>query len=113
MPGDEGKNWGQVVASGADGRRVGENETSNCGATENSGFAWGGEWPIVPGMENPAQALEDARRAGIDLDLLDTNLALTYEERVLRHESALELASALREAGAAYEKSARAAAEIR
>ena len=35
-------------------------------------------------MENPAQALEEARRAGIDLSLLDSNLALTYEERVLR-----------------------------
>ncbi len=64
-------------------------------------------------MENPTQALEEARRAGIDLDLLDSNLALTYEERVLRHESAQELMWALKEAGAAYEKSARSAAEIR
>lgn len=64
-------------------------------------------------MTNPDQALEEARRAGIDLDLLDSNLALTYEERVLRHESALELMWALREAGAAYEKSASAAAEVR
>ena len=60
-------------------------------------------------MTNLEQALEDARRAGIDLDLLDSNLALTYEERVLRHESALELVLALREAGATYEKSASAA----
>ena len=57
-------------------------------------------------MTNLEQALEDARLAGIDLDLLDSNLALTYEERVLRHESALELVLALREAGAAYEKPA-------
>ena len=64
-------------------------------------------------MENPGQALEEARRAGIDLDLLDSNLALTHEQRVLRHESALELMLALREAGAAYEKSARPAAETR
>ena len=64
-------------------------------------------------MEQPNQALEDARRAGIDLDLMDSNLALTYEERVLRHESALELMLALREAGAAYETSAPATPEIR
>jgi len=68
---------------------------------------------MVAKMENPHQAIEDARRAGIDLDLLDSNLALTYEERVLRHESALELALALRKAGAAYEKSTRPAAEVR
>lgn len=41
---------------------------------------------------NPADdALEEARRAGLDLDLLDSNLALTPEERARRHESALEL----------------------
>ena len=49
-------------------------------------------------MKQPNQALEEARRAGIDLDLLDSNLALSYEQRVLRHESALELVLALREA---------------
>lgn len=55
---------------------------------------------------NPVeQALEDARRAGIDLDLLDSNLALSYEERVLRHDSALELVFALRAAGNIHEKS--------
>jgi hypothetical protein len=54
---------------------------------------------------NPADdALEEARRAGLDLDLLDSNLALTPEVRALRHESALELVLALREAGATYEK---------
>jgi hypothetical protein len=63
-------------------------------------------------MTAAEQALEDARRAGIDLDLLDTNLALTYEQRALRHESALELVLALREAGTAYEKSASAAPKI-
>ena len=64
-------------------------------------------------MEQPNKALEEARRAGIDLDLLDSNLALTHEQRVLRHESALELVLALREAGAAYEKSASVTPEIR
>ncbi len=78
-----------------------------------SGFAPDPEAPILTGMENPTQALEDARRAGIDLDLVDSNLALTYEQRVLRHESALELVWAMREAGAAYEKSTRPVAEIR
>jgi hypothetical protein len=64
-------------------------------------------------MKPANQALDEARRAGIDLDLLDSNLALTYEQRVLRHESALELVLALREAGANYEKSAPVAPEIR
>jgi hypothetical protein len=64
-------------------------------------------------MEQPDNALEEARRAGIDLDLLDSNLALTYEQRALRHDSALELVLALREAGAAYETPAPAAPEIR
>jgi hypothetical protein len=65
------------------------------------------------GMTHPDPALEEARHAGIDLNLLDLNLALTYEERVLRHESALELMLALREAGAAHEKSAHPVAAIR
>ena len=63
---------------------------------------------------NPAEkiaVLEDARRAGIDLSLVDSKLALSYEERALRHESALELVLALREAGANYEKSPSVAPE--
>jgi hypothetical protein len=64
-------------------------------------------------MESPHPALEEARRAGIDLDLLDTKLALTYEERVLRHESALELVMALREAARTYETTASTPPEIR
>jgi hypothetical protein len=47
----------------------------------------------------PNDALEEARRAGFDLSLIDSNLALTPQERALRHESALELMLALREAG--------------
>jgi len=78
-----------------------------------SGFAGGVQSANRSGMTNPDPALEDARRAGIDLNLLDLNLALTYEERVLRHESALELVLALRKAGAAHEKSARPAAAVR
>lgn len=66
-------------------------------------------------MENQAQALEEARRAGIDLALLDSNLALSYEQRVLRHESARELMLALKEAGAAMgrEKDLLTAKELR
>jgi hypothetical protein len=64
-------------------------------------------------MTNPEQDIEDARQAGIDLDLLDSNLALTYEERVLRHASALELMLALKTAGVAHEQSASAVAETR
>ncbi len=50
-------------------------------------------------MSTPSDAIEEARRAGLDLDLLESNLALAPEERVLRHESALELVLALKEAG--------------
>ncbi len=64
-------------------------------------------------MELTDQRLEEARRAGFDLDLLDSNLALTPEQRALRHASALELVQALREAGAAYEQSSSAAAAVR
>jgi len=46
--------------------------------------------------------LEEARCAGIDLDLMDYILALSYEERIERHESARELVLALRAAGVAY-----------
>jgi hypothetical protein len=58
------------------------------------GFAAAGDSPIVRSMESPDTALEEARRAGIDLDLLDSNLALTYEQRVLRHERGLKLVEA-------------------
>lgn len=47
----------------------------------------------------PDQAIEAAARAGFDINLIDCNLALTPEERLLRHDSALELALALRRAG--------------
>lgn len=41
---------------------------------------------------NPAeQVLEAARQAGIDLDLLDTNLALSPEERWRQHDGALKV----------------------
>ena len=59
------------------------------------------------------KALEEARRAGFDLSLLDSNLALTPEERVLRHESALELVLELQAARRANEESASASAAVR
>jgi hypothetical protein len=50
-------------------------------------------------MKPADQALEEARRAGIDLDLLDTNLALSVKERWQQHDAALELALKLQAAG--------------
>jgi hypothetical protein len=38
------------------------------------------------------QIFEDARRAGIDLDLVDTNLALSVAERWRQHDAAANLA---------------------
>ena len=52
-------------------------------------------------MTNPAQALEEARRAGIDLELLDLNLALPVKDRWALHDGALELALKLEAAGKA------------
>jgi hypothetical protein len=40
-------------------------------------------------------ALEDARQAGFDLDMLDSNLALPIAERWKQHDQALEFALAL------------------
>ena len=39
----------------------------------------------------PAQALEAARVAGFDLDLIDTNLALPIAARWRQHDMALDL----------------------
>jgi hypothetical protein len=38
------------------------------------------------------QAIEDARRAGFDMELLDSNLALPPAERWRQHNLALEMA---------------------
>jgi hypothetical protein len=62
----------------------------------------------------PDEALEVARKAGFDLNLIDCNLALSPEERLLRHDAALELAQEFRKAGAArYAQSAPVAATAR
>ena len=43
-------------------------------------------------MTSEREALEEARRAGFDLNLLEVTLALTPEERWRQHDAALELA---------------------
>lgn len=50
-------------------------------------------------MNPHEQAIEDARIAGFDLNLIDRNLALTPEDRALRHDMALAMAQELRAAG--------------
>jgi hypothetical protein len=44
------------------------------------------------------QAIADAERAGIDVNLIELSLALTPEERWKRHDAALALATELRTA---------------
>lgn len=46
-------------------------------------------------MQDQAQILEEARNAGIDLDLLDSNLALSVKERWRLHDEALAFAMKL------------------
>lgn len=61
-------------------------------------------------MESSHPALEEARRAGIDLDLLDTNLALSVKERWEQHDAAMELALKLEMAGKARDAKLRSIA---
>ena len=49
-------------------------------------------------MDSAEQVIAEARRAGIDLDLVDTNLALSVGERWRQHAAALALATKLRAA---------------
>ena len=49
-------------------------------------------------MNRADQAIEEARCAGIDLNLLDTNLALPVRERWRQHNAALDLALKLEQA---------------
>ncbi len=49
-------------------------------------------------MNSHDQAIEDARRAGFDMDLLDSNLALLPAERWRQHNLALEMAFELQQA---------------
>jgi hypothetical protein len=52
-------------------------------------------------MKETHPAIVEAERAGFDLSLVDSNLELTPEERLLRHDAALEFALMCRAAGAA------------
>jgi len=48
---------------------------------------------------NGLSAIEVAARAGIDLGLVDDNLRLTPEQRVLQHQAALDFALEVERAG--------------
>lgn len=50
-------------------------------------------------MKQAPNALAIAAQAGIDLGLIEDNLRLSYEERVLQHQDALNLALAIEQAG--------------
>jgi hypothetical protein len=52
-------------------------------------------------MDSAEKVIAAAEKAGFDLSLVESNLALTPEERMLRHDSALELVLEMRAAGAA------------
>ena len=49
------------------------------------------------------ELLKQAREAGIDLDLIDTNLALRVEDRWQQHDGALRFILKLQEAKAAHD----------
>ncbi len=50
-------------------------------------------------MADPTHPFDIAAQAGIDLGLIADNLRLSYEERVLQHQDALNLALAIEQAG--------------
>ena len=54
-------------------------------------------------METEAQLRQEAREAGIDLDLIETNLALSVQERWRQHDGALGFILKLQQAKAAYD----------
>lgn len=62
-------------------------------------------------MADPSTALEIADRAGIDLGLIDDNLRLTFEQRAMQHQAALDFALEVERAGQRLrERSAKTAA---
>jgi hypothetical protein len=64
--------------------------------------------------EEAHAAIAEAERAGFDLSLVDCNLEVSIEERLLKHDAALEFKLALRAAGEAmYAQAARSAAPAR
>ena len=50
-------------------------------------------------MAKLATAVEEAERAGFDMSLVDESLRLSYEQRALQHQEALNLALELERAG--------------
>lgn len=44
-------------------------------------------------------AIEEAERAGFDMSLVDESLSLSYDQRALQHQEALNLALELERAG--------------
>jgi hypothetical protein len=54
-------------------------------------------------MESEKDVFEEARRAGIDLDLIETNLALPVEERWRQHDGALRFILKMQEAKLAHD----------
>ena len=53
---------------------------------------------MIAAMNKIDSAVEDARRAGFDIDLIESNLALSPEERWRQHNLALEMAFELQQA---------------
>lgn len=54
-------------------------------------------------MASESELFKQAREEGIDLDLIDTNLALRVEERWRQHDGALRFILKLQEAKAAHD----------
>ena len=50
-------------------------------------------------MSRPLTAIEEAERAGIDLSLIEDSLRLSYDQRAILHQQALNLALELERAG--------------
>ena len=64
-------------------------------------------------MTTKQDVLAEAERAGFDLSLLNSNLRLSFEERIERHEAARLLADELRRAGREHARTIAAAAPAR
>ncbi len=50
-------------------------------------------------MTSRLDAIEEAERAGFDMSLVDESLRLSYDQRALQHQEALNLALELERAG--------------
>jgi len=54
---------------------------------------------MLPSMDEPLNALLEAERAGFDSSLIAESLTLSYEQRAIQHQRALELALEMERAG--------------